>query len=189
MTDRGGDAVGTARMIMPSPTGVKTLIDVRRPPWQIDGERSARSAGIDLTRAWDVATLAVRRKQGRGGLISAALYHGLIQTLRANRAGWIVMIMDARAKRLLDIAGLRTTLLPGTRPGEYLGSASSFPLWSELVSMMDGQRSINPDAHRLISQGLGPRRRRAARARAVSPSGGRAAPAPVPAGTGHARAA
>lgn len=153
--DRAGDAVGAARMIMPGDRTVKSLADASRVPWGVDGLRAARAVGLDLDRTWDVGTVAVRSGSGRGGLIASALYHGLIQTLRANRAGWIVMIMDHRARRLLDIAGLRTNVLPGAGPGAYLGSKSSVPLWSELASMMDGQRISNPEAHRLVSLGIG----------------------------------
>lgn len=153
--DADGLGVGAARMILPGLEPVKSLADVSRQPWNVDGSRSARAAGLDLRYTWDVATIAVRSGSGRGGLVACALYHGLIETLRANLARWIVMIMDRRARRLLDVAGLRTNPLPGTGPGEYLGSSSSTPLWANLAVMMDGQRSLNPEAHRLISMGVG----------------------------------
>lgn len=153
--DRAGDAVGATRLILPGPRPVKSLADTARPPWGVDGQRAARAAGLDLNRTWDVGTLAVRRGGGRGGLIAAALYHGVFRTLRANGAGWLVMIMDHRARRLLDISGIRTAVLPGTGPGPYLGSEVSVPLWMELASAMDWQRTVNPEAYRLIIQGVG----------------------------------
>ncbi len=153
--DRHGEAVGTARMILPGQRTIKSLADVSRAPWEVDGPRAARAAGLDLERTWDVGTLAVRRGMGRSGLVAAALYHGMIQTLRANGAGWVVMIIDRRARRLLDMSGIHTTVLPGTAPGAYLGSTASVPVWSEVSSSMDRQRAFNPEAYRLITQGIG----------------------------------
>ena len=153
--DRAGDAVGAARLIRPGHRTVKSLADASRAPWGVDGPRAARAVGLDLDRTWDVGTVAVRRGSGRGGLVAAALYHGVIQTLRANSGRSLVMIMDHRARRLLDMAGFRTHVLPGTGPGAYLGSERSVPLWGELTSAMDGQRARNPEAYRLISLGIG----------------------------------
>jgi hypothetical protein len=66
-----------------------------------------------------------------------------------------VMIMDARARRLLSAVGLQTYALPGTTEGEYLGSPRSTPLWAHLQDMFAQQRQTNPDAYRLIYQGIG----------------------------------
>lgn len=173
--DGSGRAVAAARLIRPGDAGQKTLVDVSRSPWLVDGRRAAAAAGLDVSQTWDIATLAVRRGHGRGGLLAAAVYHGMIQTLRANRARWIVMMMDLRARRLLEMAGLHTRLLPGTRPGPYLGSAATAPLWAELALMLDEQRRLNPDAYRLITLGVGldgvrlPAPERAPRRRVHSP--------------------
>src|SRR6476646_7922731 len=59
ITDAQGDAVAAMRLILPGPLGLKTLADVARPPWNLDGARVARAAGMITTRTWDVATLAV----------------------------------------------------------------------------------------------------------------------------------
>ncbi|MGH8861358.1 MAG: hypothetical protein ACRDVG_09030 [Jatrophihabitantaceae bacterium] len=155
ITEPGGDAVAAMRVILPSVIGLKTLADVARPPWSIDGHRAARAAGMSIEHTWDVATIAVRNGAGNGGLLSAALYHGLFRAVRANTARWIVMILDARAQRLLNAVDIRTTRLPGTVGGPYLGSASSAPLWGEMAAMADHQRTVNPDAHRLINLGVG----------------------------------
>ncbi|GAB7007908.1 hypothetical protein JCM18899A_53870 [Nocardioides sp. AN3] len=148
--DETGMALATTRFIAPGPAGLKTLNDVARAPWGIDGLRSARAAGIDPERAWDISTIAVRRAPGRTSLCSAALYHGIVTSTRANGIDFAVMIMDARARRLLSAAGLQPNVLPGTGPGEYLGSPQSTPLWANLERMFDQQRRMNPDAHRLM---------------------------------------
>jgi hypothetical protein len=155
ITDRHGEAVATMRLILPSIVGLKTLVDLARPPWSIDGVRSARAARMSVDATWDVATLAIRKGVSRGGLLSAALYHGLLLGTRANAARWIVMIMDVRARRLLNTVGLQTHVLPGTTLAPYLGSDASVPLWAEVAPMVDNQRRTNPDAYRLVSLGVG----------------------------------
>jgi len=153
--DGDGLAVATTRFIAPGPAGLKTLNDIARAPWGADGLRSARAAGFDPDRTWDVATIAVRRAAGRTPLCSAALYHGIVTAAQANGADNIVMIMDDRPRRLLSDAGLVPNVLPGTGEGEYLGSPRSIPLWANLHRMFDQQRRINPDAYRLIYQAIG----------------------------------
>lgn len=155
ITEPGGDAVAAMRIIVPSDLGLKTLVDVGRPPWSIDGHRSARAAGMAQARTWDVATLGVRASASSGSLLAAALYHGLFRGTRANAIRWIVMILDIRVRRLLNAAGIETQPLPGTRPGPYLGSEASVPLWGDMPRMADRQRRINPDGHRLINLGVG----------------------------------
>ena len=153
--DEDGEALATARFIAPGPAGLKTLNDVSRAPWHADGMRSARAAGIDPDRTWDVATIAVRRAPGRTTLCSAALYHGIVTAAQANGIDSIVMIMDERPRRLLSASGLVPNVLPGTGEGEYLGSPRSIPLWANLHRMFDQQRRTNNEAYRLIYQAIG----------------------------------
>lgn len=150
-----GEAIATGRFITPGSAGLKTLNDVRRDPWGVDGVRSARAAGVDPARTWDFATIAVRPRSGRGGLCAAALYHGIVSAAFANDIDYLVMIMDSHARRLLSGLSLETQVLPGTAEGEYLGSARSMPLWVNLHRMFERQRILNPDAYRLILQGIG----------------------------------
>lgn len=154
LLDENCRALATTRFIVPGPTGLKTLNDTRRPPWNVDGLRSARAAGIDPSRTWDIATVAVRRTS-RGSLAAAALYHGVAAAANANNIDSIVMIVDARARRLFSASGMQTRALPGTTEGEYLGSLRSTPVWADLREMFDRQRQTNPDAYRLIYQGIG----------------------------------
>ncbi|MGN6606983.1 MAG: hypothetical protein ACTHMS_08260 [Jatrophihabitans sp.] len=155
MLDGRGTATATLRFIAPGPAGLKTLNDAARRPWQVDGLRSARAAGIDPARTWDVATIAVRRGRGSGGLMAAALYHGLFRATQANDAPWIVMMMDERARRLLHAAGVGTRALPGTRPGDYLGSPNTTPLWGHLPTLAEAQRRDNVEQYRLLNLGVG----------------------------------
>jgi len=156
VADTDDQVLAAARLIFPSQAGLKSLNDTAREPWHIDGDRSARLAGIDPDRAMDVATISVRRGvKGPGLLAAIALYRGIVLVTRMNRLDWIVMIMDLRARRLLHSVGLQTQVLPGTAPASYLGSASSVPVWAKMSAMLDGQRTISPDGFRMVAQGVG----------------------------------
>ncbi len=156
LTDPGGDVVAACRLITPSDAGLKTLNDAGREPWQVDGLRSAFAAKLDPWRTWDVATIGVRANVGAARMFAAAaLYHGVALAAHLNRILSIVMIMDERARRLLSAIGVMTQPLPGTHAAPYLGSPASTPIYGHLDQMADLQRRLNPDAHRLIGQGVG----------------------------------
>ena len=131
LLDQDCRALATTRFIADGPAGLKTLNDTMRPPWNVDGLRSARAVGIDPSRTWDIATVAVRRGS-RGSLAAAALYHGIAAATRANGIDSIVMIVDARVRRLFSASGMQTQALPGTAEAPYLGSPSSTPVWADL---------------------------------------------------------
>ena len=150
-----GVAVAASRMIANGPAGLKTLNDVARPPWEVDGARSAAAAGLDLDRTWDVATIGVRREERQGGLCSAALYHGIVNACVANDAEYCVGILDSHVRSLLSALGLQTYMLPGTNTAHYLGSDSSTPLWGNVLKTFARQQDENPDAYRLIRHGIG----------------------------------
>ncbi len=154
LLDQDCRALATTRFIADGPAGLKTLNDTMRPPWNVDGLRSARAVGIDPSRTWDIATVAVRRGS-RGSLAAAALYHGIAAATRANGIDSIVMIVDARVRRLFSASGMQTQALPGTAEAPYLGSPSSTPVWADLRELSDLQRRTNPEAYRLINQGIG----------------------------------
>lgn len=155
LTDGHGYVVGACRIILPSPVGLKTVNDVRRAPWSVDGSRAVRVAGADVAHAWDVATVAVRPQGNTTPLASAALYHGLVMATRANGVRWITMMLDERARRLLAMAGFVPRPIPGTGPAPYLGSPATTPLVGDVAAMIDAQRRQNPDAYRLMSLGAG----------------------------------
>ena len=62
VTNSRDTVVAAARLITPGPAGLKTLNDVARAPWYIDGSAAATAAGIDLSATWDIATVSVRRR-------------------------------------------------------------------------------------------------------------------------------
>lgn len=156
LADEAGDVLGACRLIRPAGLGLKSLDDAARPPWSLDVARAARAARLDLGQTWDVATLGCRRGlKGAGKLASAALFHGLVLTMRANEVRSAVMIIDERVRALLSSAGMTGHTLPGAAPARYLGSAASTPVYRHCDEAFDQQRITNPEAHRLFTQGIG----------------------------------
>lgn len=156
LADDTGDVLGACRLIRPTSLGLKSLDDAARPPWSLDVARSARAARLDLGQTWDVATLGCRRGlKGAGRLASAALFHGLVLTMRANEVRSAVMIIDERVRAVLASAGMTGHTLPGAQPAGYLGSAASTPVYRHCDEAFDQQRITNPEAHRLFTQGIG----------------------------------
>jgi hypothetical protein len=156
LANHDNHVIAASRLIVPGPAGLKTLNDTSRAPWSVDGYRSARAAGIDVARTWDVATIAVRSGIGARRLFaSAALYHGLVLSARMNDIRAIIMTVDERVRSLLTGSGLITSALPGTGPAPYLGSTSSTPVYAHCAAMLDTQRRINPEGARLIADGVG----------------------------------
>ncbi len=157
ITDRHDEVSAAMRLIAPGGAhGLKVLNDIGRPPWDVDGARSATAAGIDLRSTWEVATLGVRRRgRAHEQHQSVALYHGLGAIHRANGMSSFVAILDDTVRRLLGSVGLITQVLPGTRSAPYLGSTASTPVYAHCAQMVDTQRRRFPDAHRLVTLGVG----------------------------------
>jgi hypothetical protein len=156
VADHRGDVMATVRLLAPGGrAGLKTLADIKRDPWNVDGARSAAAAQLDPHNTWEIATLAVRRDTGSDSRLSLALYHGLVAVCRANEMSSFVAVLDQRVRRLLSIVGLPTQPLPGTRPAPYLGSPSSTPVYAHCAPVLDDQRRNFPDAYRLVTLGVG----------------------------------
>lgn len=157
VTDAHDDVTAVMRLIAPGgPAGLKTLTDVAAEPWNVDGRRAATAAGLDLATTWEIATLGSRRRQAASSIRnSMALYFGFGVLARVNAMSAFVSILDDRVRRLLDMVGLATLPLPGTRAGAYLGSAASTPVYGVTSTMADNQRRNHPDAFALIAMGHG----------------------------------
>ncbi len=156
VSDDSGFVVGAARLIQPGPAGLKTLNDVARNPWGVDGLRAAAAAQIDVSHTWDIATLGVRRDfRGPKMMVAIALYHAIMKSTRINEVATATAIMDAHAYRALADAGYLFSTLPGTAPAPYLGSESSIPVFGHWSGLADAQRRMFPDLYRLITLGVG----------------------------------
>lgn len=156
LADPDDKVIGVCRLIMPNPAGFKSLNDLAHAPWHVDGERSARAAGVDLESAWDFATVGVRADAGSARMFAAvALYHAVLKAGQANGIESVLMIMDDRALQLISACGITTHRLPATKSAPYLGSAASTPVYGNFAEMLDTARRTNPDAFRLVGQGIG----------------------------------
>ncbi len=157
ITDSHDDVVAAMRLLTPGGSaGLKTLQDVAGAPWHVDGSRVAAAADLDLTTTWEIATLTSRRVQAASQLRNAmALYHGFSHVSRVNSMSAFVAILDSRVRRLLDQVGYVTQNLPGTRPGPYLGSESSVPVFANMARMVGAQRREHPEAFALVTMGIG----------------------------------
>jgi hypothetical protein len=155
LADAADEVVAAVRLIAPGPSGFKTLDDLARAPWQVDGARSAAAAGLDLSSTWEVGTLCVRAGVPSSTKLSLALYHGLMTVAQVNGMSAFIAILDERVRRLLSSVGITTRPLPGVRTAPYLGSAQSTPVYSPFAAMLDAQRRDLPDAYRLVTLGVG----------------------------------
>jgi hypothetical protein len=157
LADERDEVLGAVRLLAPGGrAGLKTLADVGREPWGVDGGRVATAAGIDLGSTWEVATLGVRGGRTANRVqLSLALYHGLMTVARVNRMSSFVAVLDERVRRLLGSVGILTRPLPGTATAPYLGSTASTPVYAHFTPMLDNQRREFPDAYRLVTLGTG----------------------------------
>ncbi len=89
ITERGGDALATMRLIVPSEAGLKSLADVARPPWSIDGvrvgPRGRHGRGPDMGRRDDRHPQA--RRPPHPALGRACTTHCSGQRARTTSAG------------------------------------------------------------------------------------------------------
>lgn len=151
---------GMMRVILPSPCGFKSLNDIE-PVWGEAAPSVIERTGLDmdLTRTWDIATLAVAREyRGKAalGLVSMGLYQSLI--MAAFRCGvvWLVAIVDMPVLRLLRWKMRMTwTGFDGLAPARYLGSVASIPAWCNLL---EAERKVvreDPDLYAILKLGEG----------------------------------
>jgi len=151
---------GTMRVLLPSPLGFKTLDDTV-PVWGETIETMAARTGIDidLTRTWDIATLAVApeyRGKATMGLVSMGLYQALALATPRCSIEWLLAILDVpvfrmiRWKLRMPMAGFS-----GVTARPYLGSPASMPVW---CSVSDTERRLavsDPELHDLYFKGVG----------------------------------
>jgi len=156
LADDQDDVLGIVRFVVPGQAGLKTLNDVGMPPWNATPSRSAAAARIDPASTWDCATMGLRPdRSGSTARLSLALYHGLLLALRVNAVHTVIAVLDERARRLLSAIGLVVHAIPGTAARPYLGSVASTPVFAHLATGLDQQRRLAPEAHRLVTLGIG----------------------------------
>lgn len=156
LADDDGDVIAMARLVYPSAAGLITTRDVAGEPWFADPSASLAAAGLDPARTWDVSTICARKAgRGRTALLAAAIYHGLIKTMRVNHVQGFTAMLDARVHRILNMLGVIMLPLPGVETRPFWGSPATTPAYAHFDRLIDGQRRMSPDAYRLVTLGVG----------------------------------
>jgi hypothetical protein len=156
LADADGHVVAMSRLVYPSPAGLITLVDIEADPWNADAATSFAQTGLDPARTWDVSAVCVRKSSsGQTALLAAAIYHGLIKTMRANHVDGFLAVLDARVHRILNMLGVVMHPLPGVETKPYWGSPATMPAYARFPQVIDGQRRMSPDAYRLVTLGVG----------------------------------
>jgi hypothetical protein len=156
VVDERDQVAAAMRLITPGPAGLKTLVEAAKAPWWIDSMRGAAAVGVDPHRTWDVGTLAAAPGLGQHRFaVTAALYHGLTLAASRNRVKSLLMTVDERVRGILQTFGLYTSALPNAKPAPFEGSPASTPVYGHCAHMLDTQRRVNPEAYRLVTQGVG----------------------------------
>jgi hypothetical protein len=99
-----------------------------------DAGRAVGEARLIAAETWQLTSFEVRPP--RNATVAAALCHGIVQTLRVNRAQRFIATVDEPAREFLTVAGL-------------------LPAAGSVAAMLDRQRRVNPEGYRLVTQGHG----------------------------------
>ena len=100
-----GIPVGAMRVVLPSSVGFKSLNDIKA-IWGESAEELMGRTGlkVDLSRTWDIATLAVipdYRGKATRGLVLMGLYQTLTLAARDCGIEWFVAIFDMPVFRMI----------------------------------------------------------------------------------------
>ncbi|GIU86715.1 MAG: hypothetical protein KatS3mg009_1230 [Acidimicrobiia bacterium] len=151
---------GVMRMILPTPAGQKSLVDMER-CWGTDAATAfARSgADVDPARVWDIATLAVAadyRGGGSEGLVSIALYQAAFQSALPCGIGFFVAILDSVVLRLIEERVSEPfRYFAGLEPRRYLDSPASLPVFVDIDDYSRRLRAADPRMHEVLLDGRG----------------------------------
>lgn len=127
---------GTVRVIKYSAAGLKTLVDVSRPPLSIPTIRVLREHRVDLASCWDIGTLAVLPEYRGDHLAASELYGQLYALGRKNLIRHAVTVLDDHAyQQLVTVLGVPWVPMCGAKPGPYLGSSKSHAVVAEVGKM------------------------------------------------------
>jgi hypothetical protein len=151
---------GAMRMIVPTPAGQKTLLDVER-VWEQSGPQLFASIGADPdpARIWDVSTLAVAadyRGRNTEGLISLALYQALFQGALPFPVDYFVMVLDLVVLDLIqNRMGRPLSHFADVEPRNYLDSPESMPVYIDIPDYGRRLRESHPPIHGILFENTG----------------------------------
>jgi hypothetical protein len=97
-----------------------------------DTGRVVGTASLVSGETWQLTAFDDR---ARKATVAGALWHGIVQALRINRARWLD-VADERGQAYLDAIGLCAT-------------------GGSVAGLLAGQRRANPEGYRLVTQGYG----------------------------------
>jgi hypothetical protein len=157
---RRGCTAGAMRLILPSSIGLKTVVDLQRAWDQPVAEVLARTGlALPPAQVWDIATIAVTpeyRGASTNGLISLALYQGVIQLARHREVHWVLAILDLVVLDLIQQGtGRPFSTFDGIEPLRYLDSPSSLPVWCDLRDYDRRLAVTDPGMHEILFQSRG----------------------------------
>lgn len=98
-----------------------------------DAGRAVGEARLIAAETWQLTSFEVRT---RNATVAAALCHGIVQTLRVNRAHGFIATVDEPGREFMTAAGL-------------------LPAAGSVAAMLDRQRRVNPEGYSLVTQGFG----------------------------------
>jgi hypothetical protein len=148
-SDPVGSVLAMSRIVLPGPAGHKSVDDLALQPWAADVPAVMGTIGLDVGRAMDVATLAVRRRGGRdGATAAAALCHGMSMVSIAHDLPWLVAILNRTVLRMFATWKVPLLEIPGLGPRPYYGSPASTPVYLNWHRTRAALRREQPFAHR-----------------------------------------
>lgn len=152
--------VGSVRLLLPSLAGFKTLADIER-VWGRPLDATLQQSGIelDLTRMWDVATIAVDREY-RGkvtqSLVSGSLYQAICRGAYLAEVGWVIAVLDLIVLDLIQtISHDAYQRFAGCEPMRYLDSPASLPVYCDADAYLPRLAEIDPPTYELLIDGRG----------------------------------
>lgn len=134
------EPAGVLRIISHNKKGLKTIIDstISSSPWKLDLKRLTEEHQLDLSKTWDLATIAVRKPyRGKRAkrLVRSALLHELYQQSKSNGINHWIALLDDRHISAYEKIGVRVEAILGATGKPYLGSKSTTPILIDLKNL------------------------------------------------------
>lgn len=150
--------VGTLRIIRNSPAGLKTLVDIAKPPLGISELAMTSFHRVaDLDVCWDVGTLAVVKKERSTAsdfMVSTSLYRMLYAEAVKNGVEHLISIIDQKAYENLQLLGVPFVPIVHSDYFSYLDSQKSMAVYGHVTEFFDKltnhRESLEPRVREMI---------------------------------------
>ena len=120
--------IGVLRIISNSQSGLKTINDVIREPFNVNLDDVIQQHNItDLNKVWDIGTVAILPNHlGSRGLPTVRLYRAIYKaSLERGVDYWVSIVDDDVLQMVKDHFGIPFMPLANSKTGSYLGSEKS----------------------------------------------------------------